>query len=73
MSGTESNTTLLTACLVKVHLKVNDRIIRAVDGVDLDLRTGECVGILGESGSGKHVRPRHHKAVAERRAGASIG
>jgi ABC-type dipeptide/oligopeptide/nickel transport system ATPase component len=53
MSGTTPHAALLTARQVKVHLRVNDRIIRAVDGVDLDLRAGECVGILGESGSGK--------------------
>ncbi|GLK80536.1 ABC transporter ATP-binding protein [Methylopila turkensis] len=29
--------------------------IRAVDGVDLDLRRGETVALLGESGSGKSV------------------
>ncbi len=44
---------LLDARQVKVHLRVGDRIVRAVDGVDIIVNAGECVGILGESGSGK--------------------
>jgi ABC-type dipeptide/oligopeptide/nickel transport system ATPase component len=38
---------------LKVHLGVDDSVVRAVDGVDLGVERGECVGIVGESGSGK--------------------
>jgi peptide/nickel transport system ATP-binding protein len=38
---------------LKVHLRLGDHILRAVDGVDLFIERDECVGIVGESGSGK--------------------
>ena len=38
---------------LKVHLRVSDRLVRAVDGVDFKVDTAECVGVVGESGSGK--------------------
>ena len=44
---------LLDVRNLTVHLRVADRILRAVDGVDLFIAQGECVGIVGESGSGK--------------------
>ncbi|MBV9138555.1 MAG: ATP-binding cassette domain-containing protein, partial [Hyphomicrobiales bacterium] len=36
-----------------VHLRAGERTLRAVDGVDLVIERGECVGIVGESGAGK--------------------
>ena len=35
------------------HYRMGDTLIRAVDGVTLNVRTGEFVALLGSSGSGK--------------------
>jgi putative ABC transport system ATP-binding protein len=35
------------------HYKVGDELIRALDGVDLDIHKNEYVAIMGSSGSGK--------------------
>ena len=52
-ASTTKGPPLLDVRGLKVHLRVGDAIVRAVDGVDLRITHGECVGIVGESGSGK--------------------
>ncbi len=39
----------------ETQFHVEDRVYRAVGGVDLHVEKGECLGIIGESGSGKSV------------------
>jgi peptide/nickel transport system ATP-binding protein len=45
---------LLRASDVVRHFRLRGgRVVRAVDGVSLDVRTGETLGVVGESGCGK--------------------
>jgi len=49
-----SNPVLQVANL-KTHLDTATGAVRAVDGVDVELRKGECFALVGESGSGKSM------------------
>ncbi|MBS1164457.1 MAG: putative transporter ATP-binding protein [Proteobacteria bacterium] len=40
---------------LRTHFTGETGIIRAVDGVDLHVRAGECLGLVGESGCGKTI------------------
>ena len=61
----EADSSLLSVDGLKVHFPVRTggwlggkRSLRAVDGVNLDLRPGETLGIVGESGCGKSTLAR---------------
>ncbi len=40
---------------LKVHFKLDEGLLKAVDGVDFVVRQGKTLGIVGESGCGKSV------------------
>jgi peptide/nickel transport system permease protein len=46
---------ILTLSNLETQFHVKDRVYRAVGGVTLGVKPGECLGIIGESGSGKSV------------------
>src|SRR5690348_5080766 len=50
--------TLLSARDLRVHYTTSAGIVRAVDGVDLDVPAGSIVGLVGESGCGKSTLAR---------------
>ena len=64
-SAPDADSSLLSVDGLKVHFPVRTggwlggkRPLRAVDGVNLDLRPGETLGIVGESGCGKSTLAR---------------
>ena len=40
---------------LKTHFFTDEGVVRAVDGVDLYIKPGETLGVVGESGCGKSV------------------
>ena len=53
-----SNDLLLEISELKTHFFLDQGLVKAVDGVDLSLRRGRTVGIVGESGCGKSITAR---------------
>lgn len=53
VSRDEKNDPLLQIRNLAMHVARGDEVVRAVDGIDLDVGRGEIVGLVGESGSGK--------------------
>ncbi len=46
---------LLSLDDLRVEFRLGRRTLKAVNGVSLDIAPGECLGLIGESGSGKSV------------------
>jgi oligopeptide/dipeptide ABC transporter ATP-binding protein len=53
--GEHNSTTLLRVERLRTYFFTEDGVVKAVDGVDLDVHTGEVFGLVGESGCGKSV------------------
>jgi peptide/nickel transport system ATP-binding protein len=49
---------LLTVRGLRTEFSTGDGVVRAVDGVDFHIDTGEIVGLVGESGAGKSATAR---------------
>jgi oligopeptide/dipeptide ABC transporter ATP-binding protein len=53
LPNVQQNDVVLDVRELKTHLFCDDRVVKAVDGVSFQLRKGESLGIVGESGCGK--------------------
>jgi oligopeptide/dipeptide ABC transporter ATP-binding protein len=51
----EDKTMLLEIKNLQTHFHIGKRIVKAVDGIDLTVRQGQVMAIVGESGCGKSV------------------
>ncbi|MDW6065890.1 ATP-binding cassette domain-containing protein [Streptomyces sp. FXJ1.4098] len=58
--------TILEIRDLRTHFELEDGVVRAVDGVDLDIRRGEVVAVVGESGCGKSVMARSVLRLVDR-------
>jgi oligopeptide/dipeptide ABC transporter ATP-binding protein len=47
--------TLVAVKDLKIHFFTDEGVVRAVDGVDLDIKRGKTLALVGESGCGKSV------------------
>jgi oligopeptide/dipeptide ABC transporter ATP-binding protein len=52
---TQRNEKILEVRGLKTYFYTEDGIVKAVDGVDLEVKRGEVLGLVGESGCGKSV------------------
>lgn len=66
------NTALLSVKNLETSFHLRDGVLKAVDGIDFEVKRGEVVGIVGESGCGKSITVRSILRLI-RRPGESSG
>jgi len=54
----DSSANLIEIRNLKTHFKTDDGLVKAVDGIDLDVPRGKVLCVVGESGSGKSIMAR---------------
>jgi len=54
-TSTVENEVILELKDLKVHFKLNEGLLKAIDGIDFEIYKGKTLGIVGESGCGKSV------------------
>jgi oligopeptide/dipeptide ABC transporter ATP-binding protein len=64
--------TLLSVEDLHTHFRTRRGVVKAVDGVDLTIRKGEILALLGESGSGKSVTSLSLMGLIPPQAGAVV-
>jgi oligopeptide/dipeptide ABC transporter ATP-binding protein len=62
----ERNDSLLKVRGLKTHFFLDEGTVKAVDGVDLDIRRGETLCVVGESGCGKSITARSILQLVDR-------
>ena len=50
-----SNEVILDVKNLQTYFHTRNGIVKAVDGLNFQLKKGQCLGVVGESGSGKSV------------------
>src|SRR3954454_12934411 len=64
--GSDDAPPILTVRNLQTHFFGREGVVRAVDGVDLDVYAGRTLGVVGESGCGKSVTARSILGIVER-------
>src|ERR687896_2184167 len=62
----DANDAVLEVRGLKTHFFLDEGVVKAVDGVDLKVRRGETLCVVGESGCGKSVTARSILQLVDR-------